>query len=176
MSDYELKEIIDGCINNDRISQEKLYNHTYNKMNILVKKYIDCPHIAVEILNNGYLTAFKKISSYSYKGSFEGWLRRIIYHAVCNYFKKNKKEFYQIENLEIGCNDNDDISYKEILNLVETLPKATKTVFNLHVFEGYTHSQIAKILNICEGTSKWHLAEGRKFLREKIIKLELNIS
>lgn len=187
-TDCELKEIIDGCVSNDRIAQEKLYKHYYNRMSALARSYISCPYKTEEIVNNGYLTAFKKIHQYNYIGSFEGWLRKIIFHAVADYVRNEKVKHldsfissdpYMLDYSKKSSIDNNngytEMCYKELLNLVDSLPSATSTIFRLYFYEGYTHNQISKIMNIHEGTSKWHLSEGRKKLREKITNLGLDV-
>ena len=191
MSDFteiELREIIRGCISNDRIAQEKLYKHFYKKMSALVRTYIKCPYKTEEVLNNGYLRAFKKIEQYDFKGSFEGWLRKIVFHAVSDYVKSEKLnqknlvvttdpsmvDFRKSFPVEKN-NGYTEMCYAEILRMVDSLPKATSTVFHLYVYEGYTHIQISRMLDISEGTSKWHLSKGKELLREKIIKLGLNV-
>jgi RNA polymerase sigma-70 factor (ECF subfamily) len=174
----ELEELIRGCIRNERSSQERLYKLFYPRMMAVVKRYIDEPMQAEEVLNNGYLRAFQKIPQFSFKGSFEGWLRKIIFHAVSDHVRKNvnynekivlaEKDEYVEKDLA------EKIYYNELLEMVHELPSATRAVFNMFVMEGFQHNEIAKILGISEGTSKWHLSEGRKILKEKIEKQKLH--
>jgi RNA polymerase sigma-70 factor (ECF subfamily) len=191
-SDIELKKIIDGCVKNDRIAQEKLYNYYSYKMLVLVRSYIKCPYKADEVLNNGFLRAFKKMEMYDFKGSFEGWLRRIIFHSVMDYIKVDKRNNKDVvtdmslfntnslkrSNIDkqfVEGNGCTNMCFDQLVQLVNQLPNATGIVFNLYVFEGYTHSQIGEVMNISVGTSKWHLSEGRSILRNKILRLGLNV-
>lgn len=174
----ELEELIRGCIRNERSSQERLYKLFYPRMMALVRRYIDEQMQAEEVLNNGYLRAFQKVSQYTFQGSFEGWLRKIVFHAVSDYVKQNMKyneKIVLVEKDEYVHKDlADKLYYNELLEMVQSLPGATRAVFNMYVMEGYPHKEIGKILGISEGTSKWHLSEGRRILKEKIEQQKLH--
>ena len=175
----ELEQLIQGCIRNERGAQEKLYHLFYPKMMALVRRYIDQDVQAEEIMNNGYLRAFQKIKQYNFQGSFEGWLRKIVFHAVADYVKQNTKyatKIMLVEKDELVHKDHaDKLYYDQLVQLVQALPDATRTVFNMYVMEGFTHREIGNMLGISEGTSKWHLSEGRRVLKEKIEKLGLHL-
>jgi RNA polymerase sigma factor (sigma-70 family) len=174
-----LEELIRGCSRNERGAQEAMYKQFYGRMMGVVRRYIDYPEQAEEVLNNGFLRAFQKIDQYTYKGSFEGWLRKIVFHAVADYVKQHAKYNTQIVLVEkdqlIKKDLADNLYYDQLLALIQTLPSSTRSVFNMYVLDGYPHKEIADILGISEGTSKWHLSEGRRILREKIEKLNLHI-
>ncbi len=174
----ELEELIRGCIRNERSAQEKLYHMFYSRMMGVVRRYIDHEMQAEEVLNNGFLRAFQKIEQYTFQGSFEGWLRKIVFHAVSDYVKQNVKYSEKIILVEkdqyVHKDHADRLYYNQLLELVQSLPEATRSVFNMYVMEGFSHKEIGKMLNISEGTSKWHLSEGRRVLKEKIEKLQLN--
>ena len=174
-----LEELIRGCSRNERRAQEAMYKQFYGRMMGVVRRYIDYPEQAEEVLNNGFLRAFQKIEQYTYKGSFEGWLRKIVFHAVADYVKQHAKYNTQIILVEkdqlIKKDLADNLYYDQLLALIQTLPSSTRNVFNMYVLDGYPHKEIADILGISEGTSKWHLSEGRRILREKIEKLNLHI-
>lgn len=173
----ELQDLIQGCIRNERSAQEKLYHLFYPRMKALVKRYIDKSEQAEEVLNNGFLRAFQKVEQYTFQGSFEGWLRKIVFHAVSDYVRQHARYNHHIVLEErdefVGKADADKLYYNQLLELIQALPDATRTVFNLYVMEGLAHKEIGKLLNITEGTSKWHLSEGRRMLREKIERLEV---
>jgi RNA polymerase sigma factor (sigma-70 family) len=175
----ELEQLIQGCTRNERSAQEKLYRLFYPRMMALVKRYIDHDEQAEEVMNNGYLRAFQKISQYTFQGSFEGWLRKIIFHAVADYVKQHAKYSSQVvlvEKDQFVQNEHvEKLYYDQLLKLVQELPDATRNVFNMYVMEGFTHKEISNIIGISEGTSKWHLSEGRRVLKEKIEKLELHL-
>ena len=175
----ELQELIQGCIRNERVAQEKIYKLFYPRMMGLVKRYIDQDVQAEEVLNNGFLRAFQKVEQYTFQGSFEGWLRKIVFHAVSDYVKQNMKYNEKIVLAEkdqyVQKDHADRLYYNELLELVQTLPGATRGVFNMYVMEGFSHKEIGKMLGISEGTSKWHLSEGRRILKDKIEKLNLHL-
>lgn len=175
----ELEQLIQGCIRNERGAQEKLYHLFYPRMMALVRRYIDQQMQAEEVMNNGFLRAFQKIKQYNFQGSFEGWLRKIVFHAVADYVKQNAKysaNTVLVEKDEYVHKDHADrLYYDQLVQLVQALPDATRTVFNMYVMEGFTHKEIGNMLGISEGTSKWHLSEGRRVLKERIEKLELHI-
>lgn len=174
----ELQELIQGCIRNERGAQEKLYHLFYGKMMATVRRYIDSEMQAEEVLNNGFLRAFQKIAQYTFQGSFEGWLRKIVFHAVSDYVKQNMNYSEKIMLVEKDQYVHKDLAdrlyYNQLLELVESLPGATRAVFNMYVMDGFSHKEIGKMLGISEGTSKWHLSEGRRMLKEKIEKLQLH--
>lgn len=145
----------------------------------VVKRYIDQEMQAEEVLNNGFLRAFQKISQYTFQGSFEGWLRKIVFHAVSDYVKQNIKYSEKVVLVEkdqlIHKDHADRLYYNELMELVQTLPTSTRSVFNMYVMEGFSHKEIGKMLGISEGTSKWHLSEGRRILKDKIERLNLHL-
>jgi len=179
-STSELEQLIQGCIRNERGAQEKLYRLFYPRMLSMVRRYIDQEMQAEEVMNNGFLRAFQKVGQYNFQGSFEGWLRKIVFHAVADYVKQNtsysKKMVFMEKDQYVEKDLADKLYYDQLLKLVNALPDATKTVFNMYVMEGFTHKEIGNLLGISEGTSKWHLSEGRKILKEKIEKMELNLT
>jgi RNA polymerase sigma-70 factor (ECF subfamily) len=148
-------------------------------MMALVRRYIDQEMQAEEVLNNGFLRAFQKVAQYTFQGSFEGWLRKIVFHAVSDYVKQNMKYNQKIVLVEkdycVQKDHADRLYYNELLELVQTLPNGTRAVFNMYVMDGLSHKEIGKVLGISEGTSKWHLSEGRRVLKEKIERLNLHL-
>ncbi len=176
----ELQELIKGCIRNERSAQEKLYKLFYPRMMALVRRYIDEVQQAEEVLNNGYLRAFQKISQYTFQGSFEGWLRKIIFHAVSDHVKQNvrySEKVMLVEKDQFVMKDHADrLYYNQLVTMIHELPDATRAVFNMYVMEGFSHKEISKALGISEGTSKWHLSEGRRVLKDKIEKLQLHLN
>lgn len=148
-------------------------------MMAVVRRYIDQPEQAEEVLNNGFLRAFQRVGQYNYQGSFEGWLRKVVFHCVSDYVKANVRyndATVLVEKDEVVHRDfADRLYYNQLMELVQALPDSTRAVFNMYVMEGLSHREIAKLLNISEGTSKWHLSEGRKQLKHKIEKLGLHL-
>lgn len=175
----ELEELINGCINNERSAQERIYKLFYPRMMGVVKRYIDHDEEAEEVLNNGFLRAFLKIEHYTFQGSFEGWLRKIVFHAVSDYVKQyvryNEKIVLVEKDEYIHKDHADKLYYNELLDMVQALPVSTRIVFNMFVMEGYSHREIGKVIGISEGTSKWHLSEARRILKDKIERQQLHL-
>ncbi len=174
-----IEEVIKGCIENERNAQEILYKKYFPTMMSMTHRYTQDPDKAMDIVNNGFLRVFKKIHLYKNQGSLEGWIRRLIFHALSDYFrsKKSSVKFMVLEdyNLNDQTSSHDQLYYDDLMKLVEGLPNMTKNVFVKYAIEGFNHREIGKIYDISEGTSKWHLSNARKILIERIAKQsELN--
>ncbi len=173
----ELQELIQGCARNERAAQEKVYHLFYGRMMAVVRRYIDQQEQAEEVLNNGFLRAFQRVGQYNFKGTFEGWLRKIMFHCVSDYVKvqvnQNNTAALSERDEAVSNEVASKLYYNQLLELVQALPQSTRFVFNMFVLEGFSHREIAKMLNISVGTSKWHLNEGRKQLKDMIEKLGL---
>lgn len=166
---YSEKELVDGCIKNDRRCQEMLYRQHFKTMIGMCMRYTDDREVAMEIVNNGFLRVFKKLDTFSFKGSLEGWIRKLVYHSLSEYFKKNSKymQFLVFEERDATVHEDalSNVYVEDILKMVDLLPPATQQVFRLYAVEGYSHKEIAERANISVGTSKWHLANARKKLQ-----------
>ncbi len=167
---YTDREMVEGCLRNDRHFQEALYKRFFDSMYRMVCRYTEDQELALEMLNNGFLRVFKKLDTFGFKGSLEGWIRRLVFHAISDHFRRQpeKVHFLQLEDQEtpqmaqiLG-----DLYYEDMLKLVDMLPDASRRVFLLYAIEGYAHAEIAAQLNISEGTSKWHLSNARQKLKE----------
>jgi RNA polymerase sigma factor (sigma-70 family) len=175
---YSEKEIINGCLANDRVYQEHLYKSNYSLFLKICARYAKSIEDAEQLLNDSFLRIFNNLKSYLYKGSFEGWMKRIVVNTCLDYLKsKELKQSMMIshaapvtDELDISLSEGiiQKMEFMELLKIIQTLPTVSKTVFNLYVFEGYSHKEIGKILEISEGTSSWHLHQARNQLQKKI--------
>ena len=175
-------EIIKGCIKQDRASQKALYEMLYGKMMGVCLRYARNRDEAKDMLQEGFIKVFSNIRSFANAGSFEGWVRRIIVNTAIDHLRKNKHEYLIVSTVRATdtadradeC-ENDDflasISKEDILKAVQQLTPAYRTVFNLYVIEGYSHKQIAEVLEISEGTSKSNLAKARFNLKKNLLHL-----
>ena len=171
---YTNEQLIEGCRRNERQWQERLYRQFFPTMMRTAMRYTSDKDTAMMIVNNGFLRVFQKIDKYTFQGSFEGWVRRIVYHSVSDYFKKHSKYLHFLvfeerdEQTKSGALQN--LYAEDIMDAVCELPPATQEVFRLYAIEGYTHKEVGEMLNISDGTSKWHLASARKQLKELLKK------
>jgi RNA polymerase sigma factor (sigma-70 family) len=172
--DADLQALIEGCVKNDRRAQEMLYRKYYGKMMTTCLRYTYNQDDALEALNYGFFKVFKNIAQYTGKGSFDGWVYQIVRNAVLDNLRKRVKyaETASLETVEAYCvlieNAYDKMDAADLLKLLDTLPEATRMVFNLFAIEGFGHKEIGSMLGISEGTSKWHTAQARKQLQEQI--------
>lgn len=175
----ELEWLIDGCTRNERGAQNKLFQMFYPRMQAMVRRYFSDEDAAQEILSNGFLKAFKKIDQYGFRGSFEGWLRSIFRHAISDYVAQNvryKENILLVEKDEYVHRDFvENLYYKDLLKLVHELPDQFRVAFNLFAVEGLSHREIAKMLDVKEGTSKWYVSRAREILKERIEELGLHL-
>jgi len=129
---------------------------------------------AAEIVNDGLLKVFTRINQYQHKGSFEGWIRRIVFRSLSDTMRKdsNYMKFMVFEDYETSSQTSilHKLYEEDILKLVDKIPSASRQVFILFAIQGYSHKEIAGQKGISVGTSKWHLSEARKKLQELILK------
>jgi RNA polymerase sigma-70 factor (ECF subfamily) len=174
LTEDELKNLLDRCRQNDPAAQEKLYLYCYPAFINICARYAGDLDGAGIIFNNAMLRIFKSLDKYQDLGRFMGWVRTIIVNCCLDHINKQHKVRFTSLSLEfeeestINTDMLDNVSMKEIQQIIWELPKATAIVFNLFIFEGYTHKDISSQLNIAEGTSKWHISEGRKILKQRL--------
>lgn len=159
--------LINGCATNSRKHQEGLYRKYFQKMFGFCIRHTRDETIAMSVVNDGFLKIFKYIDKYEHKGTFEAWMRRIMYNTVCDHYRKkqNKQKFSEVQDKGIEPSIYNELDYEDILLLVDNLTPATKKVFVLYAIDGYKHHEVAKQLDISESTSKWHLANAREKLQ-----------
>lgn len=167
-----MENIIDGCRKRRRKSQKKLYKKYYAYGMSITLRYAESRNEAAEILNDAFMKVFSNIESYDSNKPFKPWLRRIIINTAINQYHKTKKH-RQLQELDLsqnGVHKKEEhiisgISYDEIIEMVQQLTPAYRTVFNLHVIEGFKHKEIAEMLDIAVGTSKSNLAKAKRNLQ-----------
>ena len=173
MPDTE-QHLIEGCIAGNRGFQTKLYDLFAPKMLGVCLRYAKNREEAEEILQEGFLRVFTYIDKFKGAGSFEGWVRKIMVN--CALFRYRKKSHLQpVISLDTFAHDAvseadivSSLDAKELLSLIQSLPAGYRIVFNLYVFEGYKHREIAEALGIAEGTSKSNLSDARALLQKAL--------
>jgi RNA polymerase sigma factor (sigma-70 family) len=172
--DNDLQIVIKGCLTGERSCQKELYNMFSPKMLPLCLRYAKNNEEAEEILQDGFLQMFRCIYQYRQIGTFEAWLRKIMINcALMRYRSKDKTSRVisltpDYDHMSATGDFLDHISEKELIRLIQGLPPAYRMVFNLYVFEGLKHREIALLLNITEGTSKSNLSDARAILRKDL--------
>lgn len=169
-------EMVEGCVRNDRRAQEALYRQFFPEMLCMVQRHTPDEDTALLVLNNGFLRVYKKLHTFAFKGSLEGWIRRLVYHSMADYFRENARylHFLVLEDHDNAVPEkgHDRMYEEDLLKAVHNLPPASQQVFRLYAIEGYSHAEIAETLNMSEGTSKWHLSHARQKLRDHLENLE----
>ncbi|RYY52381.1 MAG: sigma-70 family RNA polymerase sigma factor [Chitinophagaceae bacterium] len=153
--------------------QEELYRRFSPRMYGVCLRYAGNAEEAEDILQEGFIKVYKKLSSFRSEGSFEGWVRRIFVNTAIEHFRRKKylqpvteKEESTIEGNYLSVLD--DLAERDILELVRQLSPGYRTVFNMYVVEGYTHKEIGEIMGISEGTSKSQLSRAKVILQEMV--------
>ena len=172
----DINSIIAGCRKGHRKAQEQLYRAYYSAMVSLCLRYTKNDDDAVEVLNTGFLKVFQNIHRYDdVRSNLYTWIRTIMVNSCLDFIRQKAKSVAS-NDLEYAADVHippevvQKIGADELLALVRQLAPATQAVFNLYIAEGYSHKEIAQLLNVSEGTSKWHLAVARKQLQLKLEK------
>lgn len=178
--------IIDGCLAGERRSQQQVYELFYGKMMAVCLRYTKNHDQAKDILQDGFIKVFRSMEHFNREGSFEGWIRRIMVNTAIDHFRRARhsylllgedrsmEEFEDLpdEEEDAGQNDLPDLKPADVINAMQKLTPAYRTVFNLYVFEGMTHKEIADTLSINIGTSKSNLAKAKSNLKRLLSKKE----
>ena len=169
----QIQLLIEGCSKGDRSSQSRLYHLFNQKMFLVCLRYARSREEAEEILQEGFMKVFEFIHQYKFAGSFEGWVRKIMVN--CALQKYRSKKLHAVVDIDPATIENigheniiSQIGTKELLQMVQQLPPSYRMVFNLYVFEGMKHREIAAHLNISEGTSKSNLSDARAILQKAV--------
>lgn len=172
--------IIEGCALGNRKSQQVVYQMFYGKMLPVCMRYTRNAEEAKDVLQDGFLKVFTNIGKYDFKGSFEGWVRRIIVNTAIDFFRKSKKDFLLLgkdQSIEdytevVEEEEEEDYEFKasQVIEAMQKLSPAYRTIFNLYVFENLTHKEIAEKLGINVGTSKSNFAKAKRNLKKILLK------
>ena len=179
---FNEEQIIAACKKNDRRAQEKLYEWAFTKLMPTCMRYHKNEEDARNVLNLGFVKICKNLDKLKEGTPFEAWVRRIMTNTIIDEFRKNKNYLQLVDQKETDREleihglsvDNGVWSKLEMdsfMGLLKRLPDVSRKVFNLYVIDGYSHKEIGNMLNISDGTSKWHLSNARKLLREMVLKL-----
>lgn len=167
----DLEQIINDCKKQNIKAQEQLYRHFSPKLFSVCLKYSRSYVEAQDHLQDGFLLIFEKIGQFSHKGSFEGWLKRVVVNNILQQYRSSS--FLSLVNEQVEAEveveiETDEISTEFLMKIIQELPERYKLVFNLNVIDGYSHQEIADALKITVGTSKSNLSRAKAILKEKI--------
>lgn len=167
------KELIQGCIQEDKSCQKRLFQLYAGKMLTVCRRYARHHGEAEDMLQDAFIKIFNNLKQYSFQGSFEGWIRRIVVNTALKTIKKGS-----FKNEDIGIDSMPEnstqpavlgqLNQEVLLKLIRELPDGYRIVFNLYAIEGYSHQEIAAELGIEPGTSRSQLTKARKLLQQKV--------
>ena len=169
------RELIAGCKRKDPVSQRLLYAAYAPKMLSVCYRYVNDMDTAKDVMQEGFVKVFTKIDTYSGEGAFAGWVRRIFVTTSLEYMRKNNSIRFSVSVDD--CEDIEDevtvsvlsrLTTDDLMACISKLPSGYRTVFNLYAIEGYSHNEIAGILNIKESSSQSQLVRARRILQENV--------
>lgn len=172
------RELIEGCIREDRKCQKEVFRRYSGKMLVVCRRYSRHEMEAEDLLQDAFVKVFDNIRQFEFKGSFEGWIRRIVINTALKNFHKSsfQKEVIGTEQQEERPVEPDAINHlqeEELMDLINRLPDGYRVVFNLYAVEGYSHKEISDMLGIGESTSRSQLVKARRLLKDQIQKLQV---
>lgn len=169
-----LPDILDGCRREKPAAQKQLFEAYYSFGVNICLRYAGSREEAEEMFDDGFLRVLNKLSYYDPEQPFDAWFRTVMVHSAIDHYRRNKSPLTYTdidEAYDVGESDNllEQLAADEIMAVVQQLPPAYRTVFSLHVVDGYSHPEIAQMLGIHEGTSRSNLAKARQKLQELLM-------
>ncbi len=168
------QELIEGCRKNDRAAQRALYDRYCRKMMVLCLRYSKTTAEAEDILQEGFVQVFNAITNFRQEAKLETWITRIMVNTALNVQRRKLYLYPMVDVEEIELPENEisisGIHFKQLLEMIQSLPQGCQIVFNLFAIEGYSHKEIAEQLGISEGTSKSQFARAKSLLQQKLSK------
>ena len=172
-----LSDLIKGCLANDRRAQEQLYRWLSPRLFAVCLRYAADREAAEDVLQEGFIKLFQKLSSFRGEGSFEGWARRIMVNTAIEYFRKKERTLLLVDlanadSESLPSNPSAVFEQKDLIKLIQGLAPGFRMVFNLFAIEGYSHQEIADELGVSESTSKTQFRKARNYLMNIIVERE----
>jgi len=168
--------ILSGCLQNDTAAQRELYTRYSPKMLSVCYRFAHNREDAEDMLQEGFIKVFSQIHTFQNKGAFEGWIRRIMVHTCINHLKKNKKFNESVDIIHAtGVQVREEsipsiVQAKQVVECIRILPLGYRTVLNLYAIEGYSHKEIAAMLDVEESTSRSQYTRAKQMLEDILIK------
>src|SRR6187399_1573150 len=170
------EQMLAGCLQNDAASQDALYSRFSPRMLGVCYRFAKNREDAEDMLQEGFIKVFTQLHQYRNEGALEGWIRRIIVHTCINILKKNKKFADSVDIIHANSiHIKEDMipsimQAKQVVECIRLLPLGYRTVLNLYAIEGYSHKEIAKMLEIEESTSRSQYTRAKAMLEEILVK------
>jgi RNA polymerase sigma factor (sigma-70 family) len=171
--------ILQGCLHNQPVAQRELYNRFSPKMLAVCYRFAHNREDAEDMLQEAFIKVFSQIHTFQNKGAFEGWIRRIIVHTCINHLKKNKRFNESVDIINASAIQVREesipsiVQAKQIVECIRLLPIGYRTVLNLYAIEGYSHKEIAEMLDIEESTSRSQYTRAKQMLEEILLKKKI---
>lgn len=171
--------LLNRCLHNDPIAQKELYNKYSSKMLSVCYRFAHNREDAEDMLQEGFIKVFSQIQTFRNQGAFEGWVRRIMVHTCINHLKRNKKFNESVDLIHAsGLQIREEsvpsiIQAKQVIECIRMLPIGYRTVLNLYALEGYSHKEIAAVLDIEESTSRSQYTRARQMLEEILVRKKI---
>ncbi len=171
--------LLQGCLDNDPMAQKELYQKYSSKMLSVCYRFAHNREDAEDMLQEGFIKVFSQIQSFRKQGAFEGWVRRIMVHTCINHLKRNKKFNESVDIIHAnGVQVREEsvpsiVQAKQVVECIRLLPIGYRTVLNLYAIEGYSHKEIATVLDIEESTSRSQYTRARQMLEDILVKKKI---
>jgi len=169
-TDQDLRQ---GCMQQDRLAQQYLYKRYFGRLLGIAMRYTNSREDATDVLNQAFLKIFNSLHQYQETGPFLGWMAKIVFHTAIDHVRHiqtyRKVISYSVEADQSVENDvTDRLDAEDLYRLIQHITPASRTVFSLYVMDGYKHHEIAEMLGISVGTSKWHLSTARAAMKKQV--------
>lgn len=171
----EEQTLISNCLKGDNLSQRMLYDKYSGQMYSICLRYCSDDHQAQDALQNGFIRVFRNLNKYRFDGPLGAWIRKIIIRSAIDQIGLNKKYQSLFTDVEVdsitdqGVEWSDDMTYNQILKIVDNLPPGYKMVFTMYVLDDMSHAEIADILHITESTSRSQLKKARSLIKKQML-------
>ncbi len=169
------QQIIEACLNEDRAAQKQLFEMFSGKLFAVALRYMKDQESAEDVLQDSFVKVFRHLNTFRFDSPLEAWLRKIVVNTALKALKKNsgltqslEGDYMIHEDLHYANSGYENLSYQQLVGLMNELPDGCRTIFNLYAIEGFKHHEIAKMLGVTEGTSKSQYSRAKSLLQEKL--------
>lgn len=177
MPETSFLNLIEKCKNGDQTAQKQLYMDHYSMAMAVCLRYCQTREEALEVCNDGFLKVFKNLDKYKPTLSFKSWLKRILINSSIDFYRNQQKHYYH-QDIQSAYSQSTNTAapdsglvVNELMGLLKEIPNSYRISFTMFAIEGYSHQEIADVMNISVGTSKSNVSRAREILRKKVVEL-----